>query len=156
MGVWALYSPKLPIWPLMSKITKDLAQLSEYKWTYDSCLFKNRGPFHQNYPTELRFMIFFWIEVPRGFFVVVLWFVFVCETPNRRQVCICMENANFVNGQGATRADLIVCDMMWRQRPRTCTGPSFFFQNMLLLWYSERIFREITCKEQNLNVTANI
>ena len=97
---------------IMSKITRSLAQLSEYKWTYNPRSFKNRASYHQNYPTELRFMILFWIDTPRGFFVVVLDFVFVCEMPNQRDVCICMENANRVNGKGATRAGSIICDMM--------------------------------------------
>ena len=96
----------------MSKITRNLAQLSEYKWTYKTRLFKNRASYHQNHLTELRIMIPFWIEIPRGFFVVVLDFVFVCEIPNRRQVCICMENENVVNDHGATRASSIICDMV--------------------------------------------
>ena len=57
-------------------------------------------------------MNLFWIEIPRGFFVVVLGFVFVCEMPISRQVFIRMENANFVKGQGATRACLVVRGMM--------------------------------------------
>jgi hypothetical protein len=57
-------------------------------------------------------MTSFWLEIPRGLFVVVLGLVFVFVLDMPSGMFMCMENASFTNSQGATRAGLIVCDMM--------------------------------------------